>query len=204
MNNNMLKTIEPKSDQLNADDLIGQTKTIKITKVAILAGEQPVALNYEGDNGKPYKPGKSMRRVLVTLWGSDGNNYIGRKMTLYRDDKVMFGGVAVGGIRISHMSDIPEQITMALTASKSNRKPFTVKPLTEADVAQPPKADDRLIAAGKEAAAKGVAIYTAWLAGLSADGKESIKSFHKEWSAEAKKADAAPKAEVTTDPAKIF
>lgn len=126
----MLETITPKSDQLNADDLIaGQTKTVKITKVSILGGDQPVALSYEGDNGKPYKPGKSMRRVLVNVWGSDGNAYIGRSMTLYRDDNVKFGGAEVGGIRISHMSDITEPMTMALTASRAIRKPFTVKPL---------------------------------------------------------------------------
>jgi hypothetical protein len=128
--NNMLSTIVPKSDQLNADDLIGgRSLTIKVTKVLILAGEQPVALSYEGDNGKPYKPGKSMRRVLVHCWGSDGNKYIGRSMTLYRDEKVKFGGEVVGGIRISHMSDIAEPITMALTATRASRKPFTVQPL---------------------------------------------------------------------------
>lgn len=126
----MLATITPKSDQLNADDLIGgQAKTIKITKVSILSGDQPVSLNYEGDNGKPFKPCKSMRRVLVTVWGSDGNAYIGRSMTLYRDDKVKFGGAEVGGIRISHMSDITEPMTMALTATRAQRKPYTVKPL---------------------------------------------------------------------------
>ena len=35
----------------------------------------------------------------------------------------------VGGIRISHMSDIDGAITMAITASKGNKKPYTVKPL---------------------------------------------------------------------------
>lgn len=126
----MLGTIVPKSDQLNADDLIGgQSKTIKITSVSILAGDQPVSLNYEGDNGKPFKPCKSMRRVLVNVWGGDGNAYVGRSMTLYRDDKVKFGGAEVGGIRISHMSDISEPMTMALTATRAQRKPYTVKPL---------------------------------------------------------------------------
>jgi hypothetical protein len=126
----ILETCAPKSDQLNADDLIGGvSKTIKITKVSILGGEQPVALNYEGDNGKPYKPAKSMRRVIVNCWGSDANKYVGRSLTLYRDDKVTFGGVNVGGIRISHMSDISAPMTMALTASKTVRKPYTVQPL---------------------------------------------------------------------------
>lgn len=126
----MLATITPKSDQLNADDLIGGTsKTIKITQVAILNGDQPVSLNYEGDNGKPYKPCKSMRRVLVNCWGSDASVYAGRSLTLYRDDKVRFGGAEVGGIRISHMSHISEPITMALTATRAQRKPYTVQPL---------------------------------------------------------------------------
>lgn len=126
----MSPTIVPKSDQLNADDLIGgRTLTIKITKVTIHAGEQPVALHYEGDNGKPYKPGKSMARVLVFNWGADANQYIGRSLTLYRDDTVKFGGIVVGGIRISHMSHISEPHTMALTATRGSRRPFTVKPL---------------------------------------------------------------------------
>lgn len=126
-------TIIPKSDQLNADDLIGETRTIKVTKVLLTAeADQPVALNYEGDNGKPYKPCKSMRRVLVKLWGPDGNDFAGRRMTLYRDDKVLFGGMAVGGIRISHMSDIGDkEVTMALTAKRADRRPYTVRPLVE-------------------------------------------------------------------------
>lgn len=126
----MLKSIVPKSNQLNADDLIGgQPKTIRISKISGVAGEQPIAVNYEGDNGKPYMPCKSMRRVLVNCWGADSKQYVGRSLTLYRDEKVMFGGIAVGGLRISHMTDIEGPITMALTATKSSRKPFTVQPM---------------------------------------------------------------------------
>lgn len=124
-------TIAPKSDQLNADDLIGITKTIKITKVALCADPaQPIAIHFEGDCGKPYKPGKSMRRVLINVWGDDGSTFAGRRLTLFRDEKVQFGGHAVGGIRISHMSHIGTQdVVMALTMSKASRKPYTVKPL---------------------------------------------------------------------------
>jgi hypothetical protein len=50
-------------------------------------------------------------------------------MTLYCDPKVMFGGVAVGGIRISHMTHIDRDVTVALTTTRSQRRPFTVKPL---------------------------------------------------------------------------
>lgn len=124
----LTQTIIAKSDQLNSDDLIGRSITIKITKVTGQEGEQPISIHYEGDAGKPWKPCKSMRRVLVGVWGPDGKVYAGRTLVLYRDDAVIFGGVAVGGIRISHMSHIENAITLSLTATKKSKKPFTVKP----------------------------------------------------------------------------
>jgi hypothetical protein len=127
--NDMAQTIIPKSDQLNADDLIAGPITIKITGVTIKPGEQPVAISYEGDKGKPYKCCKSMARILVSAWGADSKNYVGRSLTLYRDPAVKWGGMEVGGIRISHMSDIDSAMTMALTVTRANKKPFTVKPL---------------------------------------------------------------------------
>lgn len=127
------QTIAPKSDQLNSDDLITGPITIRVSKITanLAAPEQPISIFYDGDNGKPYKPCKSMRRVLVNTWGADGTKYTGRSMTLYRDPEVKFGGIEVGGIRISHMTDIARPITIALTASKANRKPYTVKPLQD-------------------------------------------------------------------------
>lgn len=127
---NMLSVVVPKSDQLNYDDFsAGQSKTIKITNVTIGAHEQPVKINYDGDNGKPWKPCKSMCRVMVHCWGADAKNYIGRTLTLYGDPNVVFAGGKVGGIRISHMSGLKEPVTMALTITRANRKPYTVKPL---------------------------------------------------------------------------
>lgn len=136
------RTIAPKSDQLNADDLISGAKTIKITDVKLAeTPEQPISIFFDGDNGKPYKPCKSMRRVLVQIWGSDGRAFIGRSMTLYRDEGVKFGGMDVGGIRISHMSDMKgnKPVTLALTASKANRKPFKVMPLVIEQVEAKPQ-----------------------------------------------------------------
>jgi hypothetical protein len=75
---NLENTIIPKSDQLNADDLIGGPRTITITGVKAGTPEQPVTINYQGDDGHPYKPGKSMRRVLVAMWGAEASDYVGR------------------------------------------------------------------------------------------------------------------------------
>lgn len=126
----MTQAIVPKSDQLNADDLIAGPKTIKITSVQISAGqEQPVSIFFEGDNKKPWKPCKSMSRVLVLAWGPDGKKYAGRSLTLFREPSVKWGGLEVGGIRISHMEGLDEPVTMVLTATKGSRKPYTVRPL---------------------------------------------------------------------------
>jgi len=136
----MSKTIIPKSDQLNADDLIAGPRTVTITGVrGTETAEQPVAINFQGDDGKPYKPCKSMRRVMVHVWGPDAKQYIGRSMTLYCDPGVQFGGMRVGGIRISHMSHMNGPMTMALTATRAKRAPFTVQPLV---VEQPAQAVD--------------------------------------------------------------
>ncbi len=183
----LTKTIEARSDILNADDLMGRNITIKITNVSQVAGDQPIAINYDGDNGKPFMPCKSMRRVLVHAWGADGKKYVGKSLTLYRDDKVKFGGMEVGGVRISHMSDIPSSITMALTATRANKKPFTVKPLQAADSGPHPS----LVEAGNAAADGGAVVYKEWLDSLSPDNKASIKHLHSGWSKAAKAADAA-------------
>jgi hypothetical protein len=134
----MSQTIAPKSDQLNADDLIGGPRTITITRVTGNEGnaEQPVNIFFEGDNGKPFRPCKSMRRVMVKIWGKDASKYAGQSMTLFRDPKVQWGGMEVGGIRISHMTGLEKKEVMALTASNRARKPYTVNPLTDVPAAQ--------------------------------------------------------------------
>ena len=123
------KTIAPKSDQLNADDLIAGPKTITVTGIKLVAEDQPVAIHFEGDDGKPYKPCKSMRRVLIKAWGPNGAAYVGRSMTLFLDEQVRFGGAAVGGIRISHLTAIDKPLSMALTATRGTKKAYTVQPL---------------------------------------------------------------------------
>jgi hypothetical protein len=124
-------TIDPKSDQLNSDDLIAGPKTITVTRVTGNQDkDQPVSIFFDGDNGKPFKPCKSMRRVLVQCWGKDGNAYAGRSMTLYRDPKVKFGGIEVGGIRISHLSHIDADIQLMLTATRGKKDAYQVKKLT--------------------------------------------------------------------------
>ena len=127
--NDLSDTIEAKSDQLNADDLAGSTKTIKVTGVVRYAGKEAQCfyLDYEGGAGRPFKPCKSVRRVIMCGWGKDGSQWIGRSMTLYCDASVIYAGKEVGGIRVSHMSDIPKRITIKLTEKRGSKKEVFVE-----------------------------------------------------------------------------
>ena len=121
---------KPKSDQLNADDLIGGPMTIEVTEVKDTgADQQRYWVHFVGDNGKPWKPCKSMLRVLVHLWGKDGTAYSGRRLTLFCDPTVTFGPDTTGGIRISHMSDIAQDTTVPLTVKRGKKKPYHVRKL---------------------------------------------------------------------------
>ena len=95
----LAQTILPKTDQLNADTLLAGPMTITVTAVKGCDDPtQPIAIHFEGGEKTPYKPCKSMRRVLVHCWGADGNTFVGRRMTLFCDPEVVFGGIKVGGI----------------------------------------------------------------------------------------------------------
>lgn len=132
-------TIVPKSDQLNAEQLLSGPMTITITDVRLGSEDQPVVLHYQGDDGRPYKPCKTMRKLLIFAWGEDGRQWVGRSMTLYNDPAVRFGGLDVGGIRMSHLSHIKGTIKVQLTATKGKKAPHEVKPL---QVAAPAPAVD--------------------------------------------------------------
>jgi hypothetical protein len=133
--NDLSDTIEAKSDQLNADDLAGSTKTIVVTGVVRYSekGEQCFYLDYQGGTGRPFKPCKSVRRVIMCGWGKDGSQWIGRSMTLYCDASVIYAGKEVGGIRVSHMSDIPKRITIKLTEKRGSKKEVFVEILEPTD-----------------------------------------------------------------------
>jgi len=124
------KSIVPKSDQLNAEDLLSGPITITVTDVKQGTAEQPIAILIDGGR-QPYKPCKTMRKVLVYCWSDQAANWIGKRMTLYADPDVMWAGVKVGGIRISHLSGIESQVMLMLSETKGKRKPITVKPLLD-------------------------------------------------------------------------
>lgn len=139
-------TTAPRSDQLNFDDVASSSFTVTVSEVRAGSAEQPVEVHLAEFPGRPFKPSKSMRRVLVAAWGADSAAYPGRRMTLYGDASVKFGGQAVGGIRISHLSHIDGPLTVALTVTRGKRAPFKVDPLPDA----PPEPTAEQIAASTD------------------------------------------------------
>lgn len=128
-------TIIPKSDQLNYDDVMAAPVTVVVTGMALGSEEQPVivkiANDATGETMRDFKPCKTMRRVLIALWGDKGKDWMGKRMTLTGDSAVTFGKDRVGGIRVSHVSGIQDPQSLLVTVSKARRSTITVKPLPE-------------------------------------------------------------------------
>jgi hypothetical protein len=119
------------SDRVTADDLIGGPRVITITGVtgAVEEGKKRAIVNFEGDGGKPFKPCKTMARVMVGMWGKYPSKYIGRSLEIYCDPDVVFGGMATGGVRIKRASHIERDMVFLLSAKKGKKTSITVKPL---------------------------------------------------------------------------
>lgn len=132
---NIEETLAPNSDQLDAVDLLGSERVFTIAGVSKGSAEQPVNVELAGFP-RPWRPGKSMRRVLAACWSTDASTWVGRRVQLYCDPDVKFGGVAVGGIRVRALSHIDKARTIPLLVTHGKSAPYTVEPL--ADTAPPP------------------------------------------------------------------
>ena len=131
------ETIAPRSDQQNYDDYLAGPRTVTIAAVTAGSPEQPVNIELQEYPGRPFKPNKSMRRVLVIAWGADSTAYVGRRLTLVGNPAVKYGGKAVGGIEIANMSHLEKPLNVALTETRGKKRPFTVQPLPDAPAPRP-------------------------------------------------------------------
>jgi hypothetical protein len=132
----LTESIAPRSDQVNADDLISGPITYTIREVRQGAAEQPFDFMLVETN-RAYRPSKTMRRLIVAAWGPDANQYAGRRLTLYREPSIKFGGAVVGGIRISAMSHIDKPLEEKFQTTRGKRETFKVTPLPDAPAPNP-------------------------------------------------------------------
>lgn len=143
---NFMQTLEAKSDQLNATDIMGIDLVIRIRDAQLTnSKEQPLSIYFDGDNNRPWKPSKGMRRVLAAGWGADTDNLIGKSVKVYFDPSVKYAGKEVGGIRIKAMSDIDKRgIVVVEAINRQQRVPVHVEYL---DTTQPDYPADKFKAA---------------------------------------------------------
>lgn len=163
-------TVAPNSEQMDAIDLhMSGPREFTITRVNKGPADQPVQLHL-AEFDRPWRPGKSMRRVLISCWGSDAAQYVGRRLRLWCDPQVSFGGQAVGGIRVLALSHIDKPKTTPLLITRGKSAMYKVDPLpNEAPAAKvdPLTAAKRRVAA---AAPKGQDLKTWVPAALDARG----------------------------------
>lgn len=133
----MTESIAPKSDQMDYEDLIGGERIFTIREVRKGPSvEQPIEIVLD-EFPRPWRPAKTVRRILVAGWGTDGSRYVGRRVLLFGDPTVKWAGQPVGGIRVKAMSGIDKPLTVALTVARGKRAPFTVEPLPDAAPSSP-------------------------------------------------------------------
>mgnify|MGYP001599664506 CR=1 FL=1 len=124
-------TLAPKSDQLDAVDLISGPRVFSITECVTRKGEdQPTTIKL-AEFPRPWRPGKNMRRVLAFCWGGKGSLYAGRRVLLYCDPNVVYGGEKVGGIRIRALSHIDGPMDAPIIPTRGKGGIWHVEPLPD-------------------------------------------------------------------------
>ena len=187
-NKDVSKAIQAKSDQLNADDLIGGAITIKVTDVDVAAGEQPISVHYEGDGGRPWKPCKTAARCLAAIWGANANQWVGMSCTIFNDPTVTWAGAAVGGIRVSHMEGLDKPRSLQLAKTRGKKGAVVIQPLhiTPVETADP----EPILQEARNSASKGREEFLKWW-GANKDKHETAKPIMDELKEAAAKFDAA-------------
>lgn len=140
---NISQAILAKSDQLNASDLIGGPQTVTIAEVREGNADQPVQIHLVEWPGRPFKPSKTVLRILDYAWGEETDDWPqGARMTVFRDPTAKWAGEEVGGIRVSHLSHIPEPFKLALRESQKKSILYTVDRLPDAPATSGPTPAD--------------------------------------------------------------
>lgn len=123
-----------KSDQLNAADVVGGKKVLEVTKVTVpktLSSSTPLVINYNGENGRPWKiTSVTVVRILRKIWGDDSANWIGQHVEVVCDETVVYAGEEVGGVRPVAATGIETTQTIKLKEKRGPKpKTFIIQPL---------------------------------------------------------------------------
>lgn len=155
--------LAPNSQQLDNIELRDKGHVIfTVTHVDVRAPgtDQPILVHL-AEFDRPWKPGKNMRRVLAHCWGRESDNWIGKRVELFADERVKFGNETPGGTRISRLSHIDGPQKAPVLLSQGRPGFYEVQPLPDAAPAPTPSPTADLLAEIKAAAeAAGVDLAT--------------------------------------------
>lgn len=172
----MSESIASKSDQMDYQDFLGGDKLVTVTEVRKgPTPEQPVEV-VVAEFDRPWRPAKSVRRVLVAAWGSDSTKYVGQRVLLFGDETVRWAGKPTGGIRIKAMSGIEKPLTVMLTETRGKRSPTTVQPLPDVSPYKPSRDFIAEVQAAESTDAKRAVWSDAVADGADHDYLERLKS----------------------------
>ena len=165
-------TAEPRSDQWNADDFIGGPRTFTIAGVKPGSAEQKYDIELAEGQGRAWRPPLTVLRVLLAAWGDDASVWVGKRVTLYRDEKVQFGRDSVGGIRVSHASGLPDgkPLDVRVTTSRGKRGTVRILPLDKFEPVDPEPTAEQV------AASTSLAELKAWWGQSSPERRAQIEA----------------------------
>lgn len=127
---NIEDTLAPNSDQLDAIELASGPRIFTVERVSKGNPDQPVNVHLV-EFPRPWRPAKSMRRVLAACWGVDASAWVGRRVELFFDPEVTFGKDKPGGTRIKRISHIDKAQKIPLLVTRGKSAIYVVDPLPE-------------------------------------------------------------------------
>lgn len=121
-----------KTDQWNNEDFAEGSRIFTVSIVTAGKEQAPYDIHFSDGDGKCWRPSNGMLELLVACWGDESQAWSGRKVELFRDPGVRMARDVVGGIRVRSISHIDKPMSPLITVSRGTKKPYTVKPLSDA------------------------------------------------------------------------
>lgn len=107
-----------------------QTFTVTgVTEVTMDGEKQRHAVTLAETAGKTWVPAFTVLKALAQVWSMEKENWVGQKLTLYRDPSVKIGRETVGGIRVSHVTGITEPRTVNVKGALNRTVTYKFSPL---------------------------------------------------------------------------
>lgn len=103
-----------------------------VVETTLEGDKQRHAVQLKELNGKTWVPALTVLKALASIWGMETSNWVGQRLTLYRDPKVKIGKEVVGGIRVSHVTGITEPKTVKVKGAMNRPVSYTFQPLPDA------------------------------------------------------------------------